>query len=104
MIAKFKNIISLLLLLVFFLPTIIKLDHHHQHLTSHSQNEKRFNVFQDKCVICNFEFSVFLSATENIELQNENPGDSYNNNYKSLSICNLSQYSFALRAPPVRQI
>jgi hypothetical protein len=104
MVAKFKNIISLLLLLVFFLPTIVKLKHHHQHITSHFQSEKQFNVLQDKCVICNFEFSVFLPAIENIELQNDIPVDSYMNHYKSLSFCNLSQYSFALRAPPYRQI
>lgn len=101
---KFKNIISLLLLLVFLLPTIVKLEHHHQHYFCQPQNEKQFRVFQDKCVICNFEFSVFISATENIELQNDIPIDSYRNHYKSLSISNLSQYSFALRAPPVRQI
>jgi len=104
MTAKFKNIISLLLLLVFFLPTIVKLEHHHQHYFCQPQNEKQFRVFQDKCVICNFEFSVFLSAFENIEMQNENPTDRYSNRYKSLPISNLSQYSFSLRAPPVRQI
>jgi hypothetical protein len=104
MITKFKNIISLLLLLVFLLPTIVKLEHHHQHHIYQAKNEKQFRVFQDKCVICNFEFSVFLPAIENIELQNEDPIDCYSNNYKSLHICNLSQYSFALRAPPYRQI
>jgi hypothetical protein len=101
---KFKNIISLLLLLVFLLPSIVKLEHHHQHNFFQPQNVKQFRVYQDKCEICSFEFSVFLSAIENIELQNDLPVDHYSNHYKSLSICNLSQYSFALRAPPYRQI
>jgi len=101
---KFKNIISLMLLLVFLLPTIVKFEHHHQHNFCQPLNEKQLRVFHDKCVICNFEFSVFLSAIENIELQIDIPVDSYRNHYKSLSVSNLSQYSFALRAPPVRQI
>ena len=83
MITKFKNIISLLLLLVFLLPNLVKLEHYHQHPFYQVKNEKLYHLFQDKCVICNFEFSIFLPTVENIDLQNENPIDRYRNNYNS---------------------
>lgn len=104
MIRKFKNIISFLLLLIFILPTIVKLEHHHVNFISITKNENHSHVFQEKCAICNFEFSVFLSSFENIDLQKENPLDSYFNNYNSRYNSNLSQFSFLLRAPPCRQI
>jgi len=104
MIKKLKNIISLLLLLVFLLPTIVKLEHHHDHFIYKAKNEKHFHEFHEKCSICNFEFASFLSSVEIIDLQKENPIDPYCNNYNSLYNYCLSQYSFLLRAPPERQI
>ena len=71
-------------MLVFLLPNIVKLEHHHQHIIYQAKNEKQYHVFQDKCVICNFEFSNFLSNVENIDLQEENPVDHYTNNYSFL--------------------
>ena len=104
MIRSFKNITSLFLLLVFLLPSIVKLEHHHKHSISFSKEEKKNLVFHDNCGICNFEFSIFISGIENIDLQNENPPDSYSNTYISEYNSNLSLYSFLLRAPPNRQI
>ena len=104
MIRKFISITSILLLLVFLLPTIVKLEHHHKHFVCKAKDEKHNQVFQDKCAICNFEFSIFLSSVENIDLQKENPLDSYCNNYNSRYNSNLFQFSFLLRAPPDRQI
>jgi len=104
MIKKLKNTISLLFLLVFLLPTIVKIGHHHEHFICKAKNEKHFYEFHEKCSICNFEFTVFLSDIENIDLQKENPLDSYSNKYISLFNYNLSQYSFLLRAPPSVQI
>jgi len=104
MIRKFKNITSLLLLLVFLLPSIVKLEHHHEHFKCTTKNEKHYHVFHDRCGICNFEFSVFFPSIENIVLQKENPLDSYSNNYNSRYNSNLSQFSFLLRAPPYKQI
>ncbi len=101
MIRKFKNIASLLLLLVFLLPSIVQLEHHHKHFIYKAKNEKQYLVFQEKCGICNFEFSVFSSDFENIELQKDKPLDKYCNNYSSLYYSNISDYSFLLRAPPV---
>lgn len=104
MIKKLKNTISLLFLLVFLLPTIVKLEHHHEHFICKAKNEKHYHDFYDKCNICNFEFTVFLSDIENIDLQKENPIDRYCNKYISLYNYNLFQYSFLLRAPPCIQI
>ena len=104
MIRKFKNIVSLLLLSVILLPSIVKLEHHHHHVVYKLINDKNSHGFQDKCPICNFEFSVFISSVDNADLQKENPIDSYRNNYNSRYNYNLSQFSFLLRAPPTRQI
>jgi hypothetical protein len=102
MIRKFRNIASLLFLLVFLLPTIIKLEHHQKHLLCDIKNEKQNYVFRDICPICNFEFSVFLSGAENIFLQKENHLDNYLNNYNSRYNSDLFLFSFLLRAPPDR--
>ena len=104
MIRRFRNITSLLLLLVFLLPSIVKLEHHHEYQQNNDQNEKRLNSFHKRCAICSFEFSVFLSRSENVDLQRENPIDKYSNNYSSRYYSKLSQFSFSLRAPPVKQI
>jgi len=104
MIRRFKNITSLLLLLVFILPSIVKVEHHHEHFECKAKNEKHYHSLHEKCLICNFEFSVFLSRSENIDFQKENPLDNYSNNYNSRYYSNLSQFSFSLRGPPVIQI
>jgi hypothetical protein len=104
MIRRFRNITSLLLLLVFLLPSIIKLEHHHEHFEYQAKNEKHCPSLHERCVICNFEFSVFLSGSENIDLQKEKPLDNYSINYNSLYYYNLSPFSFSLRGPPVIQI
>jgi hypothetical protein len=110
MVKKLKYIISLLLLLVFLLPTIVKLAHHHEHANQHEHfvcnagSGKHFHEFHEKCSICNFEFASFLSSAENIDLQKETPADRYCNHYNSHYSYSLSQYSFLLRAPPERQV
>ncbi len=104
MIRKFKNIASLLLLLVFLLPSIVKLEHHHEHFECKAKNEKHYHVFHEKCAVCNFEFSIFSSDFENIVLSKEQPVAKYCNNYRSVNYSTLSKYSFLLRAPPYRQI
>jgi len=105
MVRKLKYIISLLLLLVFLLPTIVKLGHqHHEHFICNAGSGKHFHEFHEKCSICNFEFASFLSDVQNIDLQKEIPVDRYCNNYSSHYSFSLSQYSFLLRAPPEKQI
>jgi hypothetical protein len=104
MIRKIKNITSLLLLLVFLLPSIVKLEHHHEHFNCHAENEKHLHNFHEKCAVCSFEFSDFSSDIEIIDTVNEKPLDNYSNSYSSIYYSTLSQYSFLLRAPPDKQI
>ena len=104
MIRKFKNIISLFLLLVFILPSIIKLEHHHAHFECKAKNEKHFHECHEKCAICSFEFSVFSSDYKKFILPKEQPVAKFCNNYRSVNYSSLSKYSFSLRAPPYRQI
>ncbi len=104
MIRKFKNITTLLLLLAFLLPSLIKLEHHHKNFIFKEKNEKLYLVIHEECAVCNFEFSFFSSDTENIVSLKEDLLDSYFNNYNFWLNTNLSRFSFLLRAPPVRQI
>jgi len=86
--------------MVFIFPSIVKIKHHHNHLLSSTKNEKQRPVFHEKCAICNFEFSVFLTGTKQIELCKENPPVHYCNNYHAIYYSNLPCFSFLLRAPP----
>jgi hypothetical protein len=104
MIRRFKNITSLLLLLVFLLPTVVKIEHHHDNFQCKSLNEKHFHDFHPNCAICNFEFSIFILSYENVDLQKENPLDNYSDNYNSRFYSKLALFSFSLRGPPVIQI
>lgn len=104
MFGKFKNIVSLLLLLIFVFPSIIKLEHHHEHFVCKAKNEQHFHEFHEECFVCNFEFSVFSTDHENIIIKREQPVDKYFNNYRLIYFFNRSEYSFSLRAPPVKEV
>jgi hypothetical protein len=103
-ISKFRNIVSLTLLLVFIFPSIVKLEHHHEHFICKAKNEQHLHEFHENCFVCNFEFSVFSSDHDEIVIQNEQPEDKYTNNYSLVHYTNHAGYSFSLRAPPVKQI
>ena len=104
MIRKLKKITSILLLLVFLLPSIVKIEHQHEHFICKAKNEKHFHVFHEKCYICNFEFSVFSSDIEHNDLIKGKPFDNYRNNYLSVNDPLYSKFSFLLRAPPFKLI
>jgi hypothetical protein len=102
MIIKYKNIISLLLLMVFSFPSIVKLEHHHVHPLFSSESEKGINQLHERCNICSFEFSFFMSFVEFAGLQKEKPSDNYFITYNSPDNSCLTPFSFLLRAPPLR--
>lgn len=104
MTGKLKKITSSLLLLVFLLPSIVKLEHRRDNFVCKTINEKHYLVIHQTCAICNFEFSVFLTNFENIDLPKDSPLDNYSNNYNSRYYSNFSLFSFSLRGPPVIQI
>lgn len=101
MLQKIKNIFSLWMVLVLLMPTIIKLEHHHDHFVCNAKNEKHFHTFHEKCPICSFEFSVFLQ--DKIAASNVKTEITYrfNDNNYNFYYSDLSKFSFLLRAPPV---
>jgi hypothetical protein len=101
MIRKFKNIAPLLLLLVFLLPSIVKFEHRHKNHFFKVKAEKQYNIYNEKCSICSFEFSVFSSNLLNIKLEKEKHLANYSNNYSFQFNSTHSDYSFLLRGPPV---
>jgi hypothetical protein len=101
MVRKLNNIFPVFFLLVFLLPSLVKLEHQHEDFKCKAINEKHIHVQHEKCVICNSEFSVFLSDIPDIDFPKENPLEYFCNNYDSANLANLSQFSFLLRAPPI---
>lgn len=100
---KIKRIPSLFLLLVFFFPTVAKLEHHHDNFKCNAKNEKHLHVYHASCNICSFEFSAFISGIGIAEIRKEIPLDRYCISYNSVDHSTLSKYSFLLRAPPFKQ-
>ncbi len=96
-----KNIISFLFLLCFLFPLVVKLEHHHEHFLNKVKSENQSSVLNENCFVCNFEFSVFSTDIENVNLQIEKPVANYCNNYSSIFALNHSQSSELLRGPPV---
>ena len=101
MIKKLHYISSILLVLVFLAPSIVKLEHHHEHFICKAKNEKHYHNNHVKCEICLFDFSFFSSDIKYVNLENEQPSDQYCNNYRFNYSSILSKYSFLLRAPPL---
>jgi len=104
MIKKLKHIASLLLVLVFLAPTMVKLGHHHDHFRCKTPEVNHFHEHHEKCEICKFEFSIFSTDEDDLTKQKIRPSDHFKNNYQSLKFPNHSQFSSLLRAPPVMTI
>jgi len=98
---KFKSLISLLLLVIFLFPTVVKIEHHHEHFVCHAKTEKHLHEKHENCQICKFEFSLFTEEYQTIKSHKEEFNILYFEYFQDCNICNKSQYSFLLRAPPV---
>ena len=101
---KMKVIASVVLLIVFLIPSIAKIQHHHQYSSYNAINEKPAACIRDNCPICNFEFSVFIPSISNIEFQSNIYSDKFINHYNSSNNSRIPGYAFSLRGPPVGQI
>jgi hypothetical protein len=101
MIKKTKNIVSILIVLVLLMPSIIKIEHHHNDFVCHTKTEKHFHVLHDKCAICIFEYSFFLTEKYYSALDKIDFIDNYKNQFIADYFSNLTAYSFLLRAPPL---
>ena len=100
MLSLFRKIVSVFILVAFLMPSIVKMEHHHNHHFCNAKNEKHLHVKQELCSICSFEFSVFASDIFIVDLQNDKQLDSYIDNYRSLYRFSHPKFSFQLRAPP----
>jgi hypothetical protein len=98
---RFNNILALLMVLAFLSPSIVKLEHHHDHFVCKAKNEKHFHNHHEKCYVCSFEFSFFsLNNKAPIASKSIFLGD-FVSHYKQSFFSDNSKYSFLLRAPPV---
>lgn len=102
---KLNYIISLILVVIFMTPMIIKLFdglfHHHNHIHCTAKNEKYFHEHHDKCPIPNFELSSFSVENHKQIIQKHFYHVEINDIYNFLYCCNNLKYSFLLRAPPI---
>jgi hypothetical protein len=105
MLKKFKNIISVLLVIIFILPTTAKvfdgLFHHHYHNKVADKNDTHFYQYHENCPIPGFELSVFSNTKQKLPIYKTNFYVEIINKNKSEFYCNNSKYSFFLRAPPI---
>lgn len=96
----FRNFGALFLLVAFVFPSVVKMEHHHEHHICNAKNQKHLHAHHDSCQVCTFEFSVFSDNHHKIEFQNDKPIDCYLNHYHSANYYTRSKHSFQLRAPP----
>ena len=97
---KLNKIVSVILLMVFLFPTIVKLEHHHKYNSVNVKDERHLPVLKENCAICNFALPVFIPDLENINIQAVNFIIGYINNYQSPTLFNHTQFTFSFRAPP----
>lgn len=95
-----NQIIAILLLVMFLLPSWVKIEHHHEHIANHTNKEKQVHEYHEPCILCSFEFSILDSAYEVIVLNQDNPVAYYCVYCKTILFSDPSRYTFLLRAPP----
>jgi hypothetical protein len=96
-----RNIIPVFLALVFLLPTFIKFSHHHEHHYSTPTHKKQFSVSDEKCPVCNFEFSVFQKGKISFGNQKNEINIIHNPGRLTSTYADFHGFSFLLRAPPL---
>ncbi len=101
--SNFKNNVALLLLMVFLLPSIVKMEHHHENFVCKAKHDTHYHNYHEKCSICDFNFSVFSKDHIIIGFKHIQPIIDYKTTPISFNYENLCQYSFLLRAPPFIQ-
>lgn len=102
---KLRNIIALLLVVVFILPLAGKfldgLFHEHDHFHCTVKNEAHFHAYHEKCPIPNYKLSFFSVAKQIQPVAKQIYLKELKNNYRFVYYCKHSKYSFLLRAPPI---
>jgi hypothetical protein len=85
---------------VLLLPFMVKLEHQHDHFVCKAKTEKHFHDYHEKCQICSFEFSFFMSEEFFALPETLVSFGVLTNNFKAGNFSNTSDYTFLLRAPP----
>ncbi len=52
---------SIYLVFCLLSPSLLKLEHHHEHFVCHAKQEKHIHSLHPKCEVCDFEFSFFAT-------------------------------------------
>jgi hypothetical protein len=90
------------MLWVFILPIAIKSVHFHDQIfICKALTEKNFHEQHKKCLICDYEFSVFSNNFKDNQIQKDIFIDCYYNNYVSVFVPKQYLNSVSLRAPPL---
>lgn len=104
MIQKFRHSIAFILVAALLLPSMLRLEHHHERFSCNAKTEKHIHEYHKECAACNFTFSVFLDDFQKISSNKHETLDSYINLFKSCIYSNRHSYSFLLRGPPAYTI
>lgn len=98
---RIQSLISILLCFTLFAPSIVKLEHHHDHFECKAENEKHIHNLHHKCESCNFEFSFYASDSEILYLESDHFVIIEKADYCTLIYPQKNNYHFLLRAPPI---
>jgi hypothetical protein len=93
---------AIFMMVILLLPSVVKLEHHHDHFVCHAKTEKHYHTYHPACPICNFEFSIF--SVNSIEKSNVKVvrDFKYMASLYEFIHTRLFDYSFLLRAPPFK--
>lgn len=105
---RVKHILSVIMAVIFMTPITIKLldgcFHHHDHFVCTAKNEHHFHEQHEKCPVCSYEFSLFLSKNIDSPVVKIQKFENYYNYYKASHFLYFFNYSFLLRAPPTHEL
>ena len=87
--------------MILLMPTVTKLEHHHDHHCNYDQDYRSTTLFEEKCFICDFQFSTFVSNEFIPYSIRFDSSELRKNRHTSFLYLNNCKYSFLLRAPPV---
>ncbi len=91
---------TLWLLMAVFLPSAIRLVHHHQSFAKVNNGEVTLSDFREQCPACAFEFSVFSAGDTLVLSKALPPVTGYYNRFSAVQPKTQCNYKFNLRAPP----
>jgi len=103
---SYKKLLTTLLIIVFFTPTMIKVAHllyeHHQNTFVFNSTKLEINGTHQDCPICVFQFTEILPTEKYQEYETPLVVSNFKPFFgKNISFKSVSSFSFNLRAPPV---